>query len=378
MIELPLIKTDVLEEYLDGLDLDSFVYEWQKNQMRQISFTIYRTVFSAEIFDLLQNEIHLLYDGQEYVIKQCTPKSGGKIITKDIVASHVMYECQKKVWQYDTKGSEESPITLSVEDVMHWYFDENDAGFDFEVRGTFPTASLSRVGDGSGLDGINKCVGVDGWTINVWADNRHIILMDDANWMKLTSNQFRYLYNTDDVQASIDTTTVTNVTKCFPGQSQDDEGNNIGYVFPPFIHQNADSVNQWGKCYAPAVRDERFNSQSSMDAYAETQIHPDPDISLSLTYQGDQDVHEGDVWLFIHEPLNFDSDVTVVGIQKHPYTATKPTITFSNTLKDILQINREIAQQAKQAKTSAGSALTLANETAANQLTVEMVGEVNG
>lgn len=369
-----LIKTDTLEEIVTDFDYSSFVYEWQKNQQRQISFTITKTQSNSFIFDLLQNEIHVIRQGQEYVIKQCAPKSNGRIITKDITATHVMYECQKTVWQYDTQGAEDNPVTMSISDVMNWYFNGNTAGFTWEVKGSFPNHQFTGVGDGSGMDGINKCV--DTWGCNVWADNKHIILMDDTNWKKITSNQFRYLYNTDGVQASIDTTTVTNTVKCFPKMNQDDEGNNTGYVFAPFIHQNSASVSQWGTCYMAAIRDDRFTDQNSMDTYAEAQLHPDPDISLSLTYQGNQDVNEGDVWLFINEPLNFDADVTIVGLQIHDYSTDRPVITFSNTQQDIFQIQREIAQMAKKANTSAGNALIIASSATAGQIVIgTKVGE---
>lgn len=372
---LPLIKTNTLEEYICDFDRSGFTYEWQNNQQRQISFTVYRTVYNADIFDLLQIGISIIFDGQEYVIQQATPKQVGNTITKDIVATHIMYECQKLVYQYNSKGSDDNPITMTIDEVMAYYFDGNNAGYTYEIKGTFSSASLSGVGNGSGMDGINKCV--DTFGCYVWADNKKIILMDDDNFKTVTSKQFRYLYNTNDIQATIDRTNIVNSFMCYGKANQDESGNNTGYAFTPFMYADTDSINKWGLCYGPAISDDRFTNADSMKSYAATQAKPNPDVSLTMTYHGDDDVTEGEVWLFIAPLMGFESDVTVLGLQKYPYCSTKPSITLSNTLKDIYQIQREIAEQAKNARTSAGSALTIAKEAVSNQLQVEIVGEVD-
>ena len=357
---LPLIRTAQIEEILVDIDWGSFTYEWQQNQSRQVSFTIYRTDANADLFDLLQNKwSSIIYDGEEYVVHQCTPKSSGQVISKEIVAMHVSYECQKQVWQYNTQGDGTTQQTYHIEDVMHYYFDGNSAGFDFEIIGAFPTAQLTQIGNGSGKDGIDLCIAT--WSCNVWAVGRHIILMDDANWKKITNNHFRYLYNTDDVQASIDDTGIVNSVMCYGAKTQDADGNDTGYAFPPYVHQNAASIAQWGECKGAALTNDQISTQSAMDTYAETQMQTNPAISLALTYQGTEPINEGDVWIFVHEPLGFDTDVTVVGLQKTPYSGQKPQITFSNTAKDIIQIMQDIAGTARQARTSAGQALTLSN-----------------
>lgn len=366
---LPIIKTDSLEELIIDFYRSSFAYNWQNNQQRQISFTAFRTDEHADLFDALQLGVSIIFNGQEYVVKQANPKLAGKLVTKDVAATHVMYECQKKVWQYNSQGTDDNPVTLNPDDIMHLFFDGNDAGFTWEIQGTFAKQPMSGV-TGSGMDAVNLIIGK--WTAYYWADNKHIVIYDADNFKKLTDKQFRFYYNTDEIKATVDGTSITNTTMCYPKKNEDGS-----YAFPPFLHQNSDSVARWGTCKGAPVSDERFTDQASMDAYAETQINPDPDINLSLIYRGDDDVSEGEVWLFIAPLMGFDADVTVLGLQKYPYSQQSPDVTLSNTLLDLKQLQRQISQQARQAQTSAGAAFTLANDTAANQLTVEIVGDTS-
>jgi hypothetical protein len=355
MIPRLLVKTKDLEEPLIDFDRSSFNYQYQKNETRQIVFTITRTQYNFELFDLLQTGITLVFDGQQYICQQPVYKTSGKTIQKDITATHVMFECNKQVWKYETKDNGSTAVNVDPTDIMHWYFDGNDQGFDFEVKGTFGKKALTGVGDGSGQDGINLIT--SNWSANFWADNKHLIIASDDSFKKSVEKQFRYLYNTDDVQISVDRTTVVNTVKCFPKQND-----NGSYIFDPFIHQNADSLATWGKCFGSAVRDDEgeYTTKEDLDIYAETQLHPDPDVNAQLNYQGDEDVLEGETWLFIFPLLGFDADITVVGLQKYPFDpAQKTQITFSNSQKDMMQIQRQISRSASNAQKSAGSALKL-------------------
>ncbi len=357
MVAEPLIKTNQLEEIIADFDRSSFQYEWANNETRQISFTVYRTVNNADIFDLLQIGVSVVYDGQEYVIQQCKPLSTGKVITKEITATHVMFECQTAVYQYNTKGTDDNPVSLTPDDIMDWIFGQghNDGGFTWEIQGTFAAQSLSGI-TGSGKDALDKIA--DTWPCYIMADNKKIIIADADHFKKSTEKQLRYLYNTDETSVQMDRSTITNAMMCYPKQNEDGS-----YVFDQFLYRNEDSIAKWGIHYGSPVSDERFTDKDHMTIYAATQAHPDPDVELSTTYQGDEDVAEGEVWLFIAPLLGFDSDVTVLGLMTHPYDKSqKPTVTLSNTLKDIYKIQREIASAAKKAQTSAGSALKLSGD----------------
>lgn len=368
---LPVIKTDSLEELLIDFYRSSFAYNWQNNQQRQIGFTAYRTENHEDLFDTLQIGVSVIYAGQEYVVQQANPKQTGTLVTKDISATHVMYECQRKVWQYDTKGTDDNPVSLGPGDIMHWFYDGNDAGFTWEIRGAFDKRSMSGV-TGSGKDALDLIVSK--WDAHIWADNKHIIIYDADNFKKVTDKQFRFYHNTDEISATIDGTSITNTTMCYPKKNEDGS-----YVFPPFLHQNAESVAKWGVCKGAPVNDERFSNQEALGTYAESQLHPDPDVNLSLTYRGNEDVFEGESWLFIAPLMGFDADVTVLGLQKYPYyPGSKPQITLSNTLRDIRQIQQQIAQQAKQAHTSYGTALSLINDVESSQIGIVKVGEISG
>lgn len=62
-----------------------------------------KTKQNAAIFDLVGNEAILTYQGQQFVIKKCTPKSIGGTLSKQITAQHICYTVQDHV-QYNVKS----------------------------------------------------------------------------------------------------------------------------------------------------------------------------------------------------------------------------------------------------------------------------------
>ncbi|RIO84314.1 peptidase, partial [Staphylococcus gallinarum] len=64
-------------EILTDFDLDSFKYEYEKNNERSISFTIYKTSNNADIFDNVLNEMLLEWKGQMYVLKSTSIQYDG-------------------------------------------------------------------------------------------------------------------------------------------------------------------------------------------------------------------------------------------------------------------------------------------------------------
>src|SRR5699024_12155606 len=81
-------------EIVIDFDYDSFKYEYEKNNERQISFIIYKTNRNAFIFNMLQNEAILLWEGQEYVIKSTNLKSDNITLSNEIVAKHIFMDFQ--------------------------------------------------------------------------------------------------------------------------------------------------------------------------------------------------------------------------------------------------------------------------------------------
>src|SRR5699024_1928065 len=94
-------------------DLDSFKYEYEKNNERSISLTSYKTTRNADIFDSLLNEAILEWKGQDYVIKSSAIKYDGSNISNEIEAKHIFMEFQD---HYVPKMLTEEDIDASDED----------------------------------------------------------------------------------------------------------------------------------------------------------------------------------------------------------------------------------------------------------------------
>ena len=100
-------------ETLIDYDYGSFKYEYEINNERKISFTIYKTTKNLDIFDNLVNEMLLEWKGQNYSIKSTSIKYDGNNITNEIEAKHIFMEFQD---HYVPKMLTEEDIDASDED----------------------------------------------------------------------------------------------------------------------------------------------------------------------------------------------------------------------------------------------------------------------
>lgn len=137
-----------VEEILTDIDYGSFSYDYEKNTSRSISFTVNKTKQNADVFNLVGNEAILTYQGQQFVIKKCTPKAVGKTISKQITAQHISYTVQDHV-QYNVKTGRKK---YSIQTVMEFALKDNELGFSHEIQGSFPLAELEDLGNKNGLE----------------------------------------------------------------------------------------------------------------------------------------------------------------------------------------------------------------------------------
>lgn len=114
-------KKNTFAEILVDYDYGSFKYEYERNNERSISLTVYKTTRNEDIFDNLLNEAILEWKGQEYVIKSTSIQYNGSNIINEIEAKHIFMEFQdhyvpKKLTEADIDTSDESDKTLENKD----------------------------------------------------------------------------------------------------------------------------------------------------------------------------------------------------------------------------------------------------------------------
>ena len=209
-----IIVTDLnnkMSELLLDFFYDSFKYEYERNTSRTISFTAYMTSHNVDVYNMLQNESYIQYDGQTYVIKNTNPKMNGDIHTNEVTAHHIMYEFQNHYISTDIVNEElnsdstgEQQLYYSLKDYLEFGFKGNKLGYSFEIKGTF--TDLKPIGELGGKNGIEYLIeGAEQYGYIFFADNKKIYIYDDKTFYNPSELTIRHKYNSDETGLSINT-----------------------------------------------------------------------------------------------------------------------------------------------------------------------------
>ena len=323
------------EEILINYDKDSFSVSWQQNETWELSVTVQRTKGNQITFDLIDYENYVVFDGQQYSIKQMRSYASGSQIYKDIVATHIYYTIQDGR-QYDTVSG-----TKSINDLLTHIFKAGNRGFSWEVidpNNIFLKKEQENFGNDNYLNLINEIL--DDYGAVVIPNNKHLVFYPISEYGKTTEQQIRYKYNTDDVSFDIDTYALKTQIKGFGKKKEDDS-----YYFNPVTYTSPESQ-KWGIRIQDPIEDERYTIQNNMIEYLKQQLHDYPDVSGSVTLKWSVSLNKGDKVLFVYEPLNISTYIQVVGITDYPAIPNKaPEIVLSNTKKTITSILANLAKK---------------------------------
>jgi len=203
-------KEGLYEEILIDIDYSGFSYDYEKNTTRQISFTAFETKHNKFSYDLLTAESVVIYQGQEFVIKPFTPKTIGQMNTKEITAVHVSFTVRDH-YQYNSK---ETAASYTLDDIMQFAIGGNNLGFTYEIIGDFAKQTIESINNNDASNLINDIAcGVFGAIF--YGDNKHLKLYSEDEWYREAQQTFRYLYNTNEVSASFDTTNLKTYIKAY-------------------------------------------------------------------------------------------------------------------------------------------------------------------
>lgn len=323
------------EEILINYDKDSFSVSWQQNETWELSVTVPRTKGNQITFDLIDYENYVVFDGQQYSIKQMRSYASGSQIYKDIVATHIYYTIQDGR-QYDTVSG-----TKSINDLLTHIFKAGNRGFSWEVvdpNNVFLKKEQENFGNDNYLNLINEVLNDYGAV--VIPNNKHLVFYPISEYGNITEQQIRYKYNTDEVSFDIDTYALKTQIKGFGKKKEDGS-----YYFNPVIYTSPESK-KWGIRIQGPIEDERYTIQNNMIEYLKQQLHDYPDVSGSVTLKWAVSLNKGDKVLFVYEPLNISTYIQVVGITNHPAIPNKaPEIVLSNTKKTITSILANLAKK---------------------------------
>ncbi|EME8124854.1 MULTISPECIES: phage tail protein [Enterococcus] len=323
------------EEILINYDKDSFSVSWQQNETWELSVTVPETKRNQVTFDLIDYENYVVFDGQQYSIKQMRPYASGSQIYKDVVATHVYYTIQDG-WQYDTISG-----TKSINDLLTHIFKAGNRGFSWEVvdpNNVFLKKEQENFGNDNYLNLINEIL--EDYGAVVIPNNKHLVFYPISEYGNITEQQIRYKYNTDEVSFDIDTYALKTQIKGFGKKKEDDS-----YYFNPVTYTSTLSQ-RFGIRIQDPIEDERYKNQNNMLEYLKQQLHDYPDVSGSVTLKWAVSLNKGDKVLFVYEPLNISTYIQVVGITDYPAIPNKaPEIVLSNTKKTITSILANLAKK---------------------------------
>lgn len=209
-------KKGTYGEILTDFNFGSFKYEYEKNNERSISFTIYKSNTNADIFETILNEMLIMWKGQEYVIKSTSVKYDGAVASNDVTAKHIFMEFQNHYIQKDLENEEmnseettdeDSKPTMTLEQYLEFGFKGNKLGFTYEIKGTFnKRVEVDELGNKNGMEFLTE--GAELFDYIYFADNKKIYIYDEATFYQMADIPLIYKYNSSEVQATITTTDV--------------------------------------------------------------------------------------------------------------------------------------------------------------------------
>lgn len=323
------------EEILVRYDKDSFYEDWQQNETWEIGLSV-TSLINQEVFDLIEYESSIIFNGQEFIIKKMTENVVGGLVTKQVVATHIYYTIQDG-YQYEKVTG-----TKSINQLLTHIFKAGNRGFTWEVidpNKKFLTVQQENFGDGNYLKLINELL--SDYNAVVIPNNKHLMFYPISEYGRKVEEQIRYKYNTDDVTFDIDTYSLKTQIK---GYGKLKEGINTenpkdsDYVFTPITYTSPESET-WGIRIQDPVTDERYTISGNMLERLKNDLQDYPSISGSVTLKWKINPQKGDYVPFIYEPLNINTYIQVVGIKTYPAIPNKPPeITLSNTKKTMTAI----------------------------------------
>ena len=267
------------EEILVRYDKDSFYEDWQQNETWEIGLSV-TNLINQEVFDLIEYESSITFNGQEFIIKKMTKNVVGGLVTKQIVATHIYYTIQDG-YQYEKVTG-----TKSINQLLTHIFKAGNRGFTWEVidpNKKFLTVQQENFGDGNYLKLINELL--SDYNAVVIPNNKHLMFYPISEYGQKVEEQIRYKYNTDDVTFDIDTYSLKTQIK---GYGKLKEGINTenpkdsDYVFTPITYTSPESET-WGIRIQDPVTDERYTISGNMLERLKNDLQDYPSISGSVT-----------------------------------------------------------------------------------------------
>lgn len=237
-------KKGTFGEILVDYDFGSWKLNYEKNNERSIDFTIYKTYSNSDLFDALLNEMLIVWEGQEYVIKSTSIKYDGAVVSNDVTAKHIFMEFQNHYIQKDLENEEmnsdettdeDNKPTMTLEQYLEFGFRGNKLGFTYEIKGKFTNrVAIDELGNKNGMEFLTE--GAELFNYIYFADNKKIYIYDEETFYQMADIPLIYKYNSSEVQATVTTTDVKTYIQGYGKKKTKAETKNYDPMKPPNLN----------------------------------------------------------------------------------------------------------------------------------------------
>ncbi|MEE6656997.1 phage tail protein [Limosilactobacillus reuteri] len=361
MIQYPkLTISDRLNQQRERLPLadlqETFKESWTVNEKWQVTFAITDSLAYEHAIQLLDVQNIVNYDGQSYVITQCTKTVSGGLSVYEVTASHLFYRLANNVRQNNVKTG---TLTYGLADAVNFMLADNDQGITAEFIGDFPKIQIENLGNSS----FNKFL--QDYTSKFDASyvlNNQKITFYSATYLKQQPaiDTLFYQHDVEDVKLSLDTTSLVNEVRCLGkpiNQGSNTNDSQTKYQVD-FIYRDDDSIKKWGLQRGEPLSDDRFTDQASMTEYAQQTVQAQPIATLTTT-AWDVVIRQCETVKLIMPNLDWQTTVALNGYERNPFNQfALPTITFDNASLAVNDINVAMFKRITNAHDNVGKTIT--------------------
>ncbi|MEN8552107.1 phage tail protein [Lactiplantibacillus plantarum] len=342
MIQYPkLTISDRLNQQRERLPLadlqETFKESWTVNEKWQVTFAITDSLAYEQAIQMLDVQNIVNYDGQSYVITQCTKTVSSGLSVYEVTASHLFYRLANNVRQNNVRTG---TLTYGLSDAVNFMLADNDQRVTAKFIGNFPRIQIENLGNSS----FNKFL--QDYTSKFDASyvlNNQQIIFYSATYLKQQPviDTLFYQHDVEDIKLSLDTTSLVNEIRCLgkPINQNSDTNNSQTKYQVDFIYRDNTSVHKWGLQRGDPLSDDRFTDQGSMTEYARQTVQAQPIATLTTT-AWNIIIKQCETVKLIMPNLDWQTTIALNGYERNPFNQfSLPTITFDNASLAVNDIN---------------------------------------
>lgn len=292
------------------------------NGEKLIEVNVTKTEGNEHSYQFVKNENYLIYDDEEFIIKDFRERTIGNTTKIECKAIHRMFDDLLNNRRYDVISG-----TIRIEPLLD--FSLEGSGYTFSVDSTDVPLSVEveNFGDDSSSSLFRKVIEKFGVEFDVVGTHINVGKMIG----RFTDHQVRYKLNINNPSREINTSGFATYIRGYGKQNED--GSYVAYA-----EYTSPLAQFYGIKHAPPVRDEKYTNNESLFERIKRDLNDSIDVSIKLTYvelkeMGIQDIKKGDyVWCII-DPFDIDVQIRVIDIEDYSTTFQSPVYTLGTLTK---------------------------------------------